>query len=349
MTSFPLVSIIIPCYNVEQYVAACVNSVLKQSYKNWECIIINDGSADGTLDVIQTYQSGFPKVRIYSQDNAGLSATRNRGIDLAEGDFIFFLDSDDLLDDNALQWLVSSFDNNDIITGITVSSTIYDNRITKISHLYPPKKGACVFRNDHFEVLKTAMESALTPVAQNRLYRKDFLTENNLRFKEGILHEDELWFFETMLVARNVKFIDQETYYYRTDNLGSVTKNVSDRNLKSYVLILEEIVRKYSNHGRYRIIAIWYAVYIKKIFLDFAIREKSKLSAEIITAMENSLKENYLPLEKTRFLSRNNDCYYRTLNKLSLQNFSTIENYFFQSRINSLRKLILVLKINFFL
>lgn len=345
----PLVSIIVPCYNVEKYIEECVMSVISQDYENWECLLINDGSHDNTLNLLESLSTIDRRINVYSQENLGLSATRNRGIDIAKGEFLFFLDSDDVLDHKAISTLVFAFQNNDIITGITVNTTFSEGKITKVSQLYTPKEGHIIFANQNFEVLKKAMQSALTPTAQNRLYSRDFINRHNLRFKEGILHEDELWFFETMLFARNVKFVNKETYFYRIDNQDSITKNVGDRNLESYILVMECIVKNYSQHPQFHNIASWYSVYMKKIFLDFAIRERSKLSDQIISRLESALKDFYVPLGEKVILSMNNDIYYRTINKLSLKGFDTIAKYFFRNPINSFRKIKNIFKISYFL
>ena len=349
MTKNPFVSIVVPCYNVEKYVEECLNSVLKQDYENWECILINDGSKDNTLDIIKSFESKETRIRVFTQENVGLSATRNRGIDNSTGEFLFFLDSDDILSNDAIGALVLAFENNDIITGITTSSNFSNGKMVKDSQLLHPKEGTITFQNNRFEVLRRTMETGLTPVAQNRLYRKDFIDDNELRFKSGIVHEDELWFFETMLFAENVKFINNETYFYRSDNQDSITKNVGDKNLESYIQVMEEIIKKYSKHERFSTIASWYAVYIKKIFLDFAIRERLKLSDQIISRLETALKDCYRPLEQENILSKNNGLYYKTINKLSLQSFTTIEKYFFRNPVNSLRKISNTFKIRYLL
>lgn len=349
MISEPLVSIIVPCYNVEKYVEECVNSVISQDYTNWECLLINDGSKDHTLDLIKNFETKDNRIRIFTQENLGLSATRNKGIDYANGEFLFFLDSDDVLNNQAITTLVSSFQNNDIITGVIVTSAFSNEKKERISELLQPKEGTIVFVNNNFEVLIRTMETGLTPVAQNRLYRKDFIDKNKIRFKSGILHEDELWFFETMLLARNVKFIDHETYFYRTDNLDSITKNVGDRNLESYLQIMESIFEKYSQHSDFKVVANWYLVYIKKIFLDFAIRERSKLSDKMITRLELALKKCYVSLGQEHILSKNNAIYYKTINRLSLQSFTIIQENFFRNPVNSLRKIVKVIKILYIL
>lgn len=349
MISQPLVSIIVPCYNVEKYVEECVNSIISQDYKNWEGILINDGSTDNTLDLIKNIKEKDNRIRVFSQENLGLSATRNKGIEHSNGVFIFFLDSDDVLDSHAIQTLVSAASNNDIVTGITVNSKIENKYIEKLSHLYPPKEGNVVFENNHFEVLITAMESALTPVAQNRLYKKDFLNKNNIRFKEKILHEDELWFFETMFFARNVKYIDQETYFYRTDNLDSITKNVGDGNLYSYLEILEIIFKKYyinNTDNNIKAVSARYLQYLKKLIIDFAIREKDKISNASLLKVEETLKKTHTKSDNFTLLNKRNEAYYKALNKLSLFPFQTIEKYFFRNPINSIRKIFKLIRIN---
>lgn len=349
MIKRPLVSIIVPCFNVEKYVEECIDSVILQDYENWECILINDGSRDNTFDIIKNIELKESRIRVFTQENLGLSATRNKGIENANGEFLFFLDSDDILSHDAISTLVSSFQNNDIICGIITSFTLSKRNDTRGLQLFHPKEGAINFENSDFEVLRRTMETGLTPVAQNRLYRKDFIEKHQLRFKSGILHEDELWFFETMLFAKNVKFINKETYFYRIDNQDSITKNVGDRNLESYIQIMEEIVKKYSQHKQFGVISTWYAVYVKKIFIDFAIRDRSKLSDQIISRLESALKNSYIPLGNEYNLSKNNDLYYKIINKLSLQDFSTIQKYFFRNPINSLRKIMNVIKISYFL
>lgn len=349
MTSKPLVSIIVPCYNAEKFVETCVNSVVSQTYKNWECILINDGSNDKTLDLIRKFESQDKRIRVLNHENLGPSAARNKGIDNANGELIFFLDADDILINNTITTLVSSYNNNDIIIGATMTFSLCNEKIIKGSYLYYPKEGNISFKNENNEVLIRTMESGITPVPHNKLYRKDFINKYQLRFKFGILHEDELWFFETMLFARNVKFIDTETYLYRINNQGSITKNMNDKNLNSYIQIMYHIVTKYSKHKNFGVIAKWYAVYIKKILLDFAIRDRAKLSDEIISKLELALKDCYLPLGKDHILSKNNDIYYKKINQLSLQKFSIIEKYFFRNPINSVRKVVKVIKISYFL
>lgn len=347
----PLISIIVPCYNAEKFVRFTLNSVLEQTYENWECLLINDGSKDQSLSILEEYAKRDHRFELFSQENKGLSATRNRGIENAKGDYVFFLDADDLLTESAILNLVSGLEENtDIITGIVVN--VNGENLTKISQLQHPKEGSVLFKNENQEVLIRTMETGLAPVAQNRLFKRSFLDRNNLRFKNGILHEDELWFFETFSQARNVKFINQETYLYRTDNSESITKNVGDRNLESYLIILEDIFNNYykNNCDPYsKAIVERYLNYLKKLIIDFSVREKSKLSAGILVKLEDTLKKIHTVSDDLKILSKKNETYYKALNNLSVFPFDVIQKYFFKNPVNSLRKRYKLLQIRYLL
>ena len=347
----PLISIVIPCYNAEKYIHSCIASVSRQTYQNWECLLINDGSKDKTLSILEEYSAKNHKYKVFSQENRGLSATRNVGIENATGNYLFFLDSDDLITENALLQFVNELEpENDVITGITV--TVNGENLEKISQLKHPKEGAVFYINGNQEVLLRTMESGLSPVAQNRLYKREFLEKNKLKFKDGILHEDELWFFETMFLARNVKFINDETYLYRTDNSESITKNVDERNLNSYLQILEIIFNKYyqNNSDSYKkAVAEKYLQYLKKLIIDFSIREKNKLTDVSRLKLETTLKKIHTKSDDVALLSKKNETYYRALNKLSLFPFNTIERHFFKNPVNSIRKQFKLLQIKYLL
>ncbi len=348
----PLISIIIPCYNVEKYIENCITSVFRQTYSEWECIIINDGSRDKTLKILQQNKIfDDSRIQIFTQENKGLSYTRNFGIDVARGQFIYFLDADDLLPENSLADLIENVETNtDVISGITV--TVSGENVERISQLQHPSEGTIVFPNDSGEVFIRTVSMGLSPVAQNRLYRRNFINKNNIRFQEKIYHEDELWFFETMFFARNVKYIDKVTYLYRTDNPFSITNSLNDSNLASYAEILEKIYRDYYvriSDPKKKAIVGRYVMYFKKIVLDFSIREKNKLSKEAIDRFLQVLKDTKLDQDSFRILNNTNEKYYRTIEKLSSYNFKIIEKYFFKNPVNSLRKWWRLFQIIFFL
>ena len=151
-----------------------------------------------------------------------------------------------------------------------------------------------------------------------------------------------------MLLAKNVKFVNHETYFYRTDNENSITSKLSDRNLESYISVLEEVHEKYIKKRNVDI-AKWYNVYLKKLFLDFAIREREKLSDEVISKLEKSLANTYSDLPFQTYLSPKNEAYYRAMNKLTLKSFDQIKKYYVRNPVNSLRKRFKLFQITYLL
>ncbi|MFA9289764.1 MAG: glycosyltransferase family 2 protein, partial [Solirubrobacteraceae bacterium] len=264
----PLVSIIVPCYNAQKYIINTLLSVKNQTYQNWECLVINDGSTDNSLQHIQEFTKKNEKFSFLSQENKGLSTTRNTGIEKSKGDYLFFLDSDDIMAENCLELLVKelSNDNWDIIVGKT--SAMKNNTIQHILD-HPKIKNWKI--NNRLDALKYAIENSLIPVAQNRLYKNCFLKETNLKFQKNLLHEDELWFFETNFYAKKICYIDNITYEYKTDNPDSIINNIKDKNVLDILKIINLIYNNYytdSNVNKDRNIVGYYILYLIKNLIN---------------------------------------------------------------------------------
>ncbi len=349
MSKKTLISIILPCYNVEEFVEECLQSISAQTYIHWECIIINDGSTDKTEEIIKKIIERDERFSLISRENKGLSATRNEGMQKAKGSFIFFADSDDTLPKGALEKLMtnSSKDSYDIVTGIT--ATVEFKIKTDISQLQHPKEGNIVFSNNNQDILKRTVEKGLSPVAQNRLYRREFLVKNELRFEGGIFHEDELWFFETMLKAKKVKFINDTTYFYRIDNEHSITKKAGDKNLDSYCKITEIIFQKYVRNPYFSGVAEWYLLYLKKLIIDFAIREEHRITPQSLRNFEKTMRETYHNPVSKNWISKSDESYYMALNKISVFPLEKMKKYFFKNPVNSIRKKYKLFKIKYLL
>lgn len=332
MDSF-LVSIIVPCYNASHYVREVLESIQNQTYKNIECIMINDGSTDDTLDIITAFSD--PRFTVYSQENKGLSDTRNAGLEKATGNFIFFCDSDDCLPQNAIESLLSAYTGKeDVIAGKTALVTWNDKKI--LSYLPHPENKQTI-ENKHSEVLIKNMIEGLSPIAPNKLYKTDFLRKNNIKFLSGIYHEDELWFFEVMFAAENVAFIPEVTYYYTKDNTQSITQKNCDKNLMGYLSVIQNIYEKYYLKFPERSIIAYYIVYLKKIIIG-NYKHHGNYSSEAVQQMETAFREvnpkfnNHIELDNTA------KKYFRFLNNVSLKDAQTIKKEYFNYPVNSLRK-----------
>lgn len=273
-------SIVIPVYNVEKYLEQCLQSVQNQTFTDFEVICINDGSTDNSLEIINSSEvSKHPNFQIINQKNSGLSAARNAGICAAKGDYIFLLDSDDFIAVNTLEVLNENVDNQDFIW---FSGKVFfeDTKIEIIDKLFSEStisgwdyynKYALVPRRFHF----------VTAVL--RLYRRKFLIENNLFFRQGIYHEDNLFTPICCYYAENVKVIPDVLYFYRI-RAGSITQNESlnahVKRVKDTILTVNELTVFFENKNINKKIvhrqnAMWVlnAFYIlteKKLYNHFA-------------------------------------------------------------------------------
>ena len=238
----PFISIIIPCYNVAKYIFKGLESISNQSYSSWECIVVNDGSTDNTETEIEKWTKKDKRFQLISQVNKGVSAARNAGLKQAKGDCIYFFDPDDLIVQDCLENLIELFhDNIDVVIGKNAEVYGQTTEINKVfEHGITPLKE---LKKTNF--IELTLFHPILVVCWNNLYNAKFIFSNNLTFKEGIVHEDELWVFETLYLAKNIIFNSDVTYYYNVGNKYSITKNYSFNNLKCYITVLDEIFNNY--------------------------------------------------------------------------------------------------------
>ncbi len=276
----PLISIIVPCYNVERYIDKSLESILNQSYPNWECIAINDGSKDNTEIKIKEWTERDQRFKLISQINAGPSAARNAGLKNALGDCIFFYDSDDLLDVDCLKSLLKLYNPSiDIVIGKSAEVLNQTTEIIKYLDHFPITEE--ILSNKNF--VELALKSPFSVVPWNKLFNTKFIKENNLTFLNGVNHEDEVWFFETIHLAKKIIFNSKVTYYYNVGNQDSVMKNYGLDKLKSYLKLIENIFNKYYSTEK--------EAQTKKIVGTYVLN----FQIEVISGFFRFLKKNDVP------------------------------------------------------
>jgi glycosyltransferase involved in cell wall biosynthesis len=333
----PLISIIIPCYNASKYIENTLQSVVSQTYLDWECIVINDGSKDNSLQLISNFINGNNKFKLINQTNKGLSVTRNLGIELAQGDYIYFLDADDKITSNCLHELTKHIDDEtEIIVGKT--ATVKNNKYESV--LAHPCEGHWQVLNNDLSGLVRTIEKYLTPVAQNRLYKKYFIEKHNLKFLSDIIHEDELWFFETNYFANKIVYINNTTYEYLTDNEESITNKIIDKNLLDVLIIIKTIYNKYyikmSDDYKKNIIG-FYILYLIKNTLDKVLTHDKKFSVDAKENMTKTFTHINIHINKVNF-KYIDYLYYKMINQLKNDDLVTIKLKFFKNPVNSIRK-----------
>lgn len=218
----PLVSIIIPVYNAKTHLEACVQSILDQSYKHFELLLINDGSSDGSSELCDELSQKSEKIRVIHKENGGVSSARNAGLDIASGDYIVFVDSDDIISNNYLESFLESAHKGDLILGM-IEDLYFDNQGVivkqKTRHVEAPNCG--ILADEYYKLL----ELLRVPVV--KLYKRSILEDHRIRFDENLsLAEDQVFNFS---YYKHIKTYALETrsiykYYhlYESNSLSSL-------------------------------------------------------------------------------------------------------------------------------
>ena len=218
MNSAPLISVIVPAYNVEKYIKTCLDSLINQTYFNFEIIVVNDGSTDQTEEILRSYQSN-PKFRIYSQENGGLSAARNQGLKLANGELVCFVDSDDSVKSDYLEKLVAPFIE-DVDVDITVCGYQEKFENSVINHVLKSQK--ITGRKATEDLL--IKQQDFNVLAWNKLYRKSLFSDYKIEYPVRQIHEDNLTTYKLFFHAQKIVYISDELYVYQRTH-SEITKN----------------------------------------------------------------------------------------------------------------------------
>lgn len=221
-------SIIIPVYKVEKYLRQCVDSVLTQTLDDYEIILVDDGSPDGSPVICDEYAAKDGRVKVIHKKNGGLSSARNAGLDVAEGEYVIFLDSDDWWDDTKALALINerrSASNYDVlIFGMkkyfTMSDSFGDER--------PPVLTA----GEKVTVEKLMRNNIFIACACNKVVRRSLIVKNQFRFVIGQLSEDIEWCAKLLLVKPAIDILSTCFYVYRQQTAGSITTNITRRNVE---------------------------------------------------------------------------------------------------------------------
>lgn len=183
MNREPLVSVIVPIYNAAEYLERCINSVLGQEYKNFELILVNDGSQDASGEICRAYAAQDERVKVLEKENSGVSNSRNRAMDMAEGEYLQFLDADDWLTPDATKLFVQSAVNNDCDM---VIADFYRVSGEKVSHKGDIEKEGILSREEFANYMMENPADFYYGVLWNKLFRRDLVEKHGLRMDPEI-------------------------------------------------------------------------------------------------------------------------------------------------------------------
>ena len=206
-----MISVIVPVYNVQTYLEKCLNSIINQSYKDLEIILVNDGSTDGCGDICNKYAILDKRIKVIHQKNAGLSDARNSGLKIATGEYIAFLDSDDWVDKELYETLYNEINRHDA-----------DIAICRYKYSYNEQEELVKLGNSEIYSNLEILESMYTKdygqiiVAWNKLYKREVF--QNMYYPKGKIHEDEFLTPFILYKAKKIVFVEDELIYYRQTN-----------------------------------------------------------------------------------------------------------------------------------
>lgn len=232
-------SLVIPIYNVAPYLQQCLESVLAQTCDDWEAVCVDDGSTDNSSALLSAYAAKDNRISIITQDNRGLSAARNAGLEVAKGDYVIFVDSDDWVESSMLSRLAEETDGSDIVC--------FACRRTDNEAFDTLAVEECIgwdYYNHH------ALEARKVPFVcvWQRCYQRQFLLENNLWFREGILHEDNEFTPRACFKAQSVKVVPNVLYNYRV-RPNSIMTTRGRKSKESLILIGNELSNLFSHEN----------------------------------------------------------------------------------------------------
>lgn len=203
-----LVSVIVPIYNVEKYIEKCIVSIINQTYKNIEIILVDDGSPDNCLEICEFWKNKDNRIKIIRKENGGLSDARNYGLEYSKGSYIVFVDSDDYVEKNFIEIMYNEIKNNDADLAIC---NYYLNYIDKqIQNTYYNNKFA-ISSNDKYNYLYNGYNK-VTIVAWNKMYKRDIF--KNIRYPKGKLHEDEFIICDILKATNKIVYILNPPLYH---------------------------------------------------------------------------------------------------------------------------------------
>ncbi|WP_291236072.1 glycosyltransferase family 2 protein [Frisingicoccus sp.] len=266
------ISIIVPAYNIEDYLGRCLDSLLAQSYQNLEIIVVDDGSADRTAEILDAYAIKDSRIIAVHQQNQGVSAARNHGLDLATGDYIGFTDGDDLVEPDMFAFLANLLDKKKVDIAHCGYQMVFPNRID-----YYYNTGIERLMNNDEGVYELLTGTMIEPGLWNKLYRAELF--QTVRLPVGVQEtEDLLCNFELFMLAKNSYFADVPKYHYMLREGSATTSVMSEKKYRDRFYVASTILERCK--GNDALYGAAYEKYIRIIIQNATQQNWSKLRQE---------------------------------------------------------------------
>lgn len=290
-----LISVIVPIYNVEKYLSQCVNSLINQTYKNLEIILVDDGSLDNSGKICDDFSEIDSRIIVIHKENNGLSSARNAGLKIAKGNFIGFVDSDDWLDENMYEILFKLIKDNDsdISCCKFFKAADSEEKVPVIDNEIIQSFNNIDGLNNFYTDLYTQ-----TVVAWNKLYKRNLF--DNVTYPTGKIHEDEGTTYKLFYKANKITYTNKPLYYYRTTPNSITTRKFNKKRLDILDVYDEKIkfIKSINNSGIYSKTLKWYLFTLINCYFECS--ENMEDNEKYLTSIKNKISETYTEYNSTK-------------------------------------------------
>lgn len=266
-----LISVIIPAYNIEQYIERCLESVCGQTYSRLEIIVIDDGSTDGTGNIIDELAKKDSRIITIHKENGGVSVARNTGLDIAKGDYIGFVDGDDIIESDMYELLLRNALKYQADISHCGYQMVFPNRVD-----YYYNTGEVRIQNQYEGVYDLIKADKIEPGLCNKLYKRELVSVHRLDNKIKI-NEDLLYNYRLFKEAKTSVFEDVSKYYYMVRGNSASTSKINKNKLEDPLLVLQKMMKQETGET-YQLLEKRYAYLLEKV----ASMKSSKLDDELV-------------------------------------------------------------------
>lgn len=307
-----IISVIIPVYNVERYVAQCLESILNQTYKFLEIIIVNDGSTDDSYNICKKYADTDKRIKLFSKKNGGVSSARNYGLSYVTGDYVYFMDSDDYLELNACEIMIKNIKNFDLLC-FNWSCTYKNNKIRN-----GVQTDKILSRNETLD-LCVQNENSFSGYLWNKLFKADIIKDNHIKFNKNIsICEDLLFVVEYIQYCDKVNSISNVLYNYRM-RISAASKRFNLNKFSTIFASYQSLINIYKKENLEAKIFLEYE-YLYNYYLYKRIFDKNNVSIDrkILNEYKNIKKSKKVSRKKIKelFIIKNFNLLFRIKNRL---------------------------------
>ena len=284
----PLISIVIPVYNVEDFVGKCLGSVKKQRYENLDIVIVDDGSTDESSKICDEFAKNEKRARVFHKKNGGLSDARNFGIKKAKGEIIAFIDSDDFVENNFINAMYREIEKK----GVDIVVCGYDT--------VRPKPKIISGKDATIKLLVEQENEDV--VVWNKLYKKSLFIDNNIWFPEGKKHEDALTTYKILSKAKKISYLKEPLYHY-VERKESITKTEKvEEKLTMRELAAQEAIEFFKSDKELKQAAEIALLLAKYAYIDFAIN--GKIESKYGELAKKWIKEHSKSFGNNKYLTK---------------------------------------------